>query len=176
VDTRANTATVEQEFLPPVHVDIPKAPLSFSKSIEKTTAIVKDEISRFRGQTIQDVIEAQKPMVARMAHQIEAPNDSPPPPSGSLSTIQPPQLLSSVSPVYPDEARRVKMSGVVKLTLTIDVYGRPRNIEIIQHQGMGLDQAAVKAVSQYRFTPAIDMAKGIAIPMKLITDVVFKLY
>ncbi len=68
------------------------------------------------------------------------------------------------------------MSGVVKLTLTIDVYGRPRNIEIIQHQGMGLDQAAVKAVSQYRFTPAIDMAKGIAIPMKLITDVVFKLY
>jgi protein TonB len=44
--------------------------------------------------------------------------------------------------------------GSVLLWLVVAPNGRPRNIRVQRSLGMGLDEKAIEAVSQWRFQPA----------------------
>jgi cell division septation protein DedD len=65
VDTRANTAIVARPLIAPTRVDISKAPLELAKSISKITSLVTDETGRYRGNTVQGVIEQDEDEAAR---------------------------------------------------------------------------------------------------------------
>lgn len=67
VNTRTNTAMIVRPLVPPIQVDISKAPLELSQSISKTTALVKEDAERFRGSTVQEDILREKSVVAKMA-------------------------------------------------------------------------------------------------------------
>ena len=79
--------------------------------------------------------------------------------AGSVSgaiVYQAPVLLSSVIPGYPENARRLGIEGQVVLRFVIDQSGRvERDIEVVTSLPM-LDQAAIDAVRQWRFSPARD--------------------
>jgi protein TonB len=68
--------------------------------------------------------------------------------------IAKPVLLSRVEPLYPEVARRAHQGGKVILQTVIDESGRVINVTVVQGLGFGLQQAAVDAVSKWRFQPA----------------------
>jgi TonB family protein len=70
------------------------------------------------------------------------------------SGIEPPRLVREVKAEYTDEARRRGITGDVVLEIVVKRDGSVGDVTIIQGRGAGLDQRAVAAVRQWRFSPA----------------------
>jgi periplasmic protein TonB len=70
------------------------------------------------------------------------------------SGIVAPDLVHEVKPDYTEEARRRGISGEVLLEIVVRSDGRVGNVRLLQGLGAGLDERAVDAVRQWRFTPA----------------------
>jgi len=79
--------------------------------------------------------------------------------------VKPPKLIHSVDPQYSKEARKAKFSGVVEVYLVLDENGNPTHVRVAKSAGMGLDEEAVKAVSQYKFRPAMKDGKPVKVDM-----------
>lgn len=70
---------------------------------------------------------------------------------------------------YPVEARKKEFEGEVVLRLLIDADGSIAKVEVISDPGEGLGAAAIKAVREFRFSPA--KVNGVAVA----TTVPFKI-
>ena len=64
-------------------------------------------------------------------------------------------VVSKVTPVYPDLAKRTHISGVVKLRATIAPSGSVKSIESVGGNPL-LIKAAQDAVTKWRYAPAAD--------------------
>jgi TonB family protein len=82
-------------------------------------------------------------------------------------------VITKVEPQYSEEARQAKWQGTVVLGLTVDETGVPRNISVVKPLGMGLDQNAIAAVSQWRFQPTL--LNGVPTKVQTQIEVSFKL-
>jgi TonB family protein len=58
-----------------------------------------------------------------------------------------------VEPEFSEAARKAKYQGVVVLAIEVDASGHPRNLRVLEQLGLGLDEKAIEAVSQWRFRP-----------------------
>lgn len=63
-------------------------------------------------------------------------------------------LLSKVSPVYPESARKLGIEGSVVLEVAIDASGRVREVEVVRGLPYGLSEAAVEAVRRWQYRAA----------------------
>lgn len=63
---------------------------------------------------------------------------------------------------YSDEARRMKITGNVLVSMLVTVEGLPTEIRVERSLGHGLDEKALEAASQYRFRPAMKDGKPVA--------------
>jgi protein TonB len=88
--------------------------------------------------------------------------------------ITAPRAIYDPEPEYSDEARRIKQQGVVILSLVVDQQGRARDIHIARSLGMGLDEKAIDAVKQWKFSPG--MKDGIPVAVRVNIEVSFRLY
>ena len=79
--------------------------------------------------------------------------------------VSSPVLVYQVEPEFSEEARRAKFMGVVTVDIIVNPQGLPQNIRVVRGVGMGLDQKAVEAVKQYRFKPAMEAGKPVAVEM-----------
>jgi TonB family protein len=70
------------------------------------------------------------------------------------SGIEPPRLLREVKADYTDEARRRGITGDVVLEIVVRRDGSVGEVTVLQGLGAGLNQRAVAAVQQWRFSPA----------------------
>lgn len=70
-----------------------------------------------------------------------------------------PEAVKIVQPKYPDLAMRAGVEGVVYVKAWVDREGKVRKTLIVKSDAEVLDQAAMEAVQQWVFTPAI-MNKG----------------
>jgi TonB family protein len=68
--------------------------------------------------------------------------------------IQEPRKIKHVAPVYPADAQRTGTCGVVVTEALIDREGRVNDVRVLRSVP-GLDEAAVKAISQWRYTPTL---------------------
>lgn len=75
--------------------------------------------------------------------------------------------------VYPEIARRAGIQGRVVVQIVIDTEGYPRNPQIVRSVGGGLDEAAIAAVQQVRFTPG--MQRGRPVQVQYTIPVQFRL-
>lgn len=58
------------------------------------------------------------------------------------------------SPVYPEAALAARLHGVVALESTIDREGRVSDVSVLRPAPLGMTEAAVEAVRQWRFEPS----------------------
>lgn len=68
--------------------------------------------------------------------------------------IKPPKLIKEVKVVYPEEARKAGVEGVVILSVTTDIYGRVQAIKVLKSIPL-LDQTAIDAVKQWVYEPML---------------------
>ena len=68
--------------------------------------------------------------------------------------VKRPELLSGPQPRYSELARKAGAQGVVILEAVIDEEGRVTNLRILKGVSRELDQAALDAVSQWKYQPA----------------------
>jgi protein TonB len=60
-----------------------------------------------------------------------------------------------VQPTYTELARRMRVEGVVVVEAIIDRSGQVTAVRVLEGLSAGLDESAMKAVRQWRFTPAV---------------------
>jgi TonB family protein len=87
--------------------------------------------------------------------------------------VLPPKILTKVEPSYSVEARAAKWQGTVKVLVTVAEDGKAYNMQLVKSLGMGLDEAALTAISQWRFTPASQ--NGSPVPVLANIEVNFRL-
>ena len=65
-----------------------------------------------------------------------------------------PELIQFAEAQYPEIAQSNKVAGDVLLLFTITEAGSVKDVEVLQGLGYGLDEAAVAAAQEFRFSPA----------------------
>jgi TonB family protein len=88
--------------------------------------------------------------------------------------VSAPKAIYDPDPDYSEEARHAKFQGTVLLWVVVGADGRPRDIRVIRSVGMGLDQKAIEAVTQWKFEPA--MLDGHPVAVQVNIEVSFHLY
>ncbi len=89
------------------------------------------------------------------------------------SGITAPAILKEVKPDYTEDARRRGLSGDVVLEIVVKSDGSVGTVRVVQGLGAGLDQRAVEAVRQWRFSPArrlgtpVDVLVEVAVEFRL---------
>lgn len=78
--------------------------------------------------------------------------------------IRAPRKIVDVAPVYPEIALRTRREGVVILEATIDARGTVQSASVLRSVPL-LDQAAIDAVRQWRFEPALLNEQPISVIM-----------
>jgi TonB family protein len=74
-----------------------------------------------------------------------------------------PFVSSRIEPRYSDEARLAGLSGTVILHLVVSEGGKARDIVVGHSLGMGLDERAIEAVSQWKFKPGTKDGKAVPV-------------
>ena len=87
--------------------------------------------------------------------------------------VKPPVVVKQALPEYSQQAKAAKFSGTVQVYVLVDKNGYPTHIRVVKGVGMGLDEKAVEAVSQYRFKPAT--LAGMPVAVDLYIDVNFQM-
>jgi periplasmic protein TonB len=106
-----------------------------------------------------DAAEDAAPAAAR-------PTPRPSTPAASRPAVQADRdasVLASVEPEYPVAAARARDSGTVLVRAQVDASGKPTEVEVARSsRSRELDRAAVDAVRQWTFEPAIRDGKAVA--------------
>jgi TonB family protein len=69
-----------------------------------------------------------------------------------------PTLISKVNPTYPEEARKKKITGIVRVEALIRKDGTIGEVKVLESPDESLSEAAVQAVRQWRYKPPVDAA------------------
>lgn len=87
--------------------------------------------------------------------------------------IREPRKIVHVAPQYPLIAQRAQVEGVVVLEAVLDETGRVDRMRVLRSEPL-LDEAAVQAVRQWRYTPTL--LNGIPVPVLMTITVKFSLH
>jgi TonB family protein len=118
----------------------------------------------------------------RMAKLEYRANYTPRPPARSVadpgeqsvdSAITPPKLIRKQEPEYSEEARKAKWQGTVLVSVQVDTAGQAADTRIIRGLGLGLDQKAIEAISQWKFQPGTK--NGVPVSVNVQVEVNFRL-
>jgi len=94
------------------------------------------------------------------------PPPEPAPPIRLHSGMKAPVKTRDVAPVYPAIARAAHVSGVVILEAVLNAQGGVESVRVLRSIPP-LDQAAVDAVQQWRFTPALLNGQPVRVVMTI---------
>ncbi|MEZ5287048.1 MAG: energy transducer TonB [Vicinamibacterales bacterium] len=89
------------------------------------------------------------------------------------SGVDPPRLLREVRAEYSDAARRANLEGEVELEIVVRRDGTVGDIKVLRGLGMDLNDRAMRAVRQWRFSPArlkgtpVDVVVEVAVEFRL---------
>ena len=102
--------------------------------------------------------------------------DTPWPPAGVFRLVPgmtAPKIIKNARPNYTPEAMRAKVQGPVKMEIVVRADGTVGEVRVVRSldRVFGLDDAAVKAAKEMRFTPA--MRDGVAVPVLVSTEMEF---
>jgi protein TonB len=78
----------------------------------------------------------------------------------------PPRKIVDARPIYPEIARAARVEGLVVLEAVLDPSGQVTQLRVIRSVPM-LDQAAMDAVRQWRYTPTMYYGKPVSVLMSI---------
>jgi len=81
--------------------------------------------------------------------------------------VAPPQAIYAPDPEYTKEARKAKLQGTVTLGAIVSADGTVRSIKVEKPLGKGLDEKAIEALRQWKFTPATKDGQPVAVAIKV---------
>lgn len=163
----AETAPAAQDVItPPTEEDTPSPP---KEDLPPRTDVDK---------TLPPEMEAMK---LSEPEDIREKMDTPPEPPQEVhpAPVQaridaPPKPMRTIRPKYPDESRKKGEEGKIALEITVAADGAVKSAKIVSSCGYGaLEAAAVKAVTEARFTPAKASGRNVESVARLTLD--FKL-
>ncbi len=85
----------------------------------------------------------------------------------------PPALIHFADAEFSAEGRSAQINGTSYISLVVDTRGLPQQIHTVLPLGYGLDEAALEAVKEYRFKPA--MVHGQPIAAEIMIEVNFNI-
>jgi protein TonB len=77
-----------------------------------------------------------------------------------------PRKIADAHPVYPEVARQARVEGTVILEAVIDTSGRVTQLRVLRSVPL-LDQAALEAVRQWRYTPSTYGGRPVSVLMTI---------
>jgi protein TonB len=86
--------------------------------------------------------------------------------------VQESKLIRKIEPVYPELAKRARVSGVVILQVTVDEEGSVSEVRVLRGHPL-LDDEAVRAVKQWKYSPTL--LNGEPVPVIATVTVIFNL-
>ncbi len=86
--------------------------------------------------------------------------------------VQESRLIKKVEPIYPELARRIHLSGIVILDVTVDEEGNVADVRVLRGHPL-LDGEAVRAVQQWKYSPTL--LNGEPVPVTATVTVIFSL-
>jgi TonB family protein len=99
----------------------------------------------------------------------DAPHNQPIRVGGS---IQESKLIHKVAPIYPDLAKRMRVTGIVRLEVTTNEDGYVREVTAVDGPQL-LRESAIEAVKQWQYSPTI--VNGTSVPVMATVTVIFSL-
>lgn len=84
----------------------------------------------------------------------------------SAPGIAPPRVIKQVNPQYSTK-HGVRVVGSVLIGLIVSSRGIPRDLDILRGLDTEVDQSALDAVQQWRFTPAQKDGRAVAVRISL---------
>jgi protein TonB len=148
---------VEKDFKVPLLTKPQAKVLPTHSSVKaKKTAVPTSGISR------ESTIEDKSADSAKIGNTLsKAPDNLPPsdealPPAADDYEITSwPKLQNDVRIPYPREAKTKQIDGVVVMDLYVDERGAVRKANLVSGPGFGLNEAALSAAKQFKFSPAL---------------------
>ncbi len=77
--------------------------------------------------------------------------------------VKPPKLLKKVDPIYPEEAAKQGIEGVVLVSVRADKEGNIEKVKILKSPHELLSKAAIEALKQWKYKPMFIKGKPMAI-------------
>jgi len=74
-----------------------------------------------------------------------------------------PKVLSQAIPVYPEEAIKKNLNGMVWLKVKVDESGAPASVDVERSTNPLFNDAALQAAKRYKFTPAMKSGRPVAV-------------
>jgi len=89
------------------------------------------------------------------------------------SGVMPPRLLREVKAGYTEDARRAGIEGEVVLEIVVRRDGSVSDVKLLKGLGAGLNDRAIAAVRQWRFSPATRLGQSVDVIVEVAVE--FKL-
>jgi len=86
------------------------------------------------------------------------------------SGVEPPTILREVKPTYTEAARVRGITGEVVLEIVVTRDGSVGRVRVLQGLGSGLDERAVEAVRQWRFSPARRLGQPVDVQVEVAVE------
>jgi len=132
-----------------IHVTLNAEPVKADWTENKSKALVSADVP------LTDEMAALLP--PEWKKQIEEEQAAPKAPfANDANTSKLPTCLSCKDPHFSDLAKQLKVVGTVVVMVTVELDGTAHNIQLVKGLGYGLDEAAIEAVSRWKFEPALD--------------------
>jgi len=155
---------------------------TLSVSLPGFQPVSRSIIVRSGNPNIEDVILRLAPTtsvveVSVSAPQVAVPRPPPTPPVRIGGSITAPSLISQVKPQYPAAAQAQGIQGFVQLLGVVDANGQVVSLQPDPSHGSGnfaMVQAAMDAVRQWRYRPALLNGAPIEFPMAITVNFAFQ--
>jgi protein TonB len=181
-------ATAQAEPAPPAPMPVKPLPVSTQPSIVKApskpqpASKPKAEPHRAEPVELPATVAKNPPAPAATPAAVPAQNASPTTPVAAapapmltpVVSLRPTFVTPPPAPRYPNTARRRNQQGVVRVEVRLDERGQQLKLTLVRSSGVeSLDQAALEAVTTWRFRPEI--VDGRAVPSRVEIPIEFAL-
>ncbi len=149
-------------------IEPPETEVSIDVSFEISDELGTEEVDM---KAYESVLSTVGDIYATNASSMNAAEDDKP--VNFVAYDDPPVVIGTISPEYPDFARRAKQQGTVMLEVEVLKDGSVRDIRVKRSVPGGLDEAAIAAVRKVKFQPG--RSSGQPVDCLVIIPVEFKL-